>query len=291
MPFEPASPFDVAVVMFTKRTGPLATAVRSVFAQQFAGRVQIVVGVDGAQGDRAALAALAREVPPTMRLTVVDPGYSTARSRGGLYAPEAGGSLRTALSLLANARHVAYLSEFGRYAPNHLELLRGAIGDKAWAFTERWYVDARSGQVICRDAWESVGPNQGIYGRSEGGFVTADALMIDKLACHGALLAWTEADAQGRGEDRRFFRAIKGLSFASTGEPSVYSGIFLEVQHPFILAQFRASGVILERLMTVTPELKAEVDRALAAQRDYATGVRNTLSVQGVDFVKGKGGG
>ncbi|HQU50395.1 MAG TPA: hypothetical protein PLM09_14945 [Casimicrobiaceae bacterium] len=290
MPTDAGTPFDVAVVMFTKRTGPLAAAVRSVFAQQFDGRVQIVVGVDGAQGDRAALAALAREVPPTMRLTVVDPGYSTARSRGGLYAPEAGGSLRTALSLLANARHVAYLSEFGRYAPNHLDLLRSAIGDKAWAFTERWYVDARSGQVICRDAWESVGPGRGIYGRSEGGFVAADALLVDKLACHGALLAWTEADAQGRGEDRRFFRAIKGLPHGSTGEPTVYSGIFLEAQHPFILAQFRAAGVMLERLMTLTPELKAEVDRALGAQRDYAAGVRNTLSVQGVDFVKGKGG-
>ena len=45
--------------------------------------------------------------PTAMALTVVDPGYSTARSRGGLYAPEAGGSLRAALTLLANARHVA----------------------------------------------------------------------------------------------------------------------------------------------------------------------------------------
>lgn len=291
MPTDLQKPFDAAVVMFTKRRGSLAAAVRSVFGQQFDGRVQVVVGVDGPDADREALAALAREVPDAMALTVVDPGYSTARSRGGLYAPEAGGSLRAALTLLANARHVAYLSEFGRYAPNHLELLRGAIGDKAWAFTERWYVDARSGQVICRDAWESVGPNLGIYGRSEGGFVAADALLVDKLACHGALLAWTEADAQGRGEDRRFFRAVKGLPHASTGEPTVYSGIFLEAQHPFILAQFRASGVILERLMTVTPELKAEVERALAAQRDHAAGVRNTLSVQGVDFVKGKGGG
>jgi uncharacterized protein YaeQ len=81
------TPFDAAVVIFTKRTGTLAAAVRSVWAQQFHGRVQVVVGVDGPDADREALAALAREVPATMALTVIDPGYSTARSRGGLYAP------------------------------------------------------------------------------------------------------------------------------------------------------------------------------------------------------------
>lgn len=289
MPADPQTRFDVAVVMFTKRTGSLAAAVRSVFAQAYSGRVQILVGVDGRDGDRAALAALAHEVPPSMALTVIDPGYSTARSRGGIYAPEAGGSLRTALSLLANARHVAYLSEWGRYAPSHLDLLMRAIGDKAWAFTERWYADSRSGEVICRDTWESVGPGHGVFGRSEGGFVAADALLVDKLACHGALLAWTEGDAQGRGEDRRFFRAIKSLPHASTGEPTVYSGVRIEMQHPFMLAMFRANGVVLERYMTVTPELKAEVDRALTAQRDFAQGVRDTLTVKGVDFVKGKG--
>ena len=284
MPADLKSPFDVAVVMFTKRAGPLAAAVRSVYAQQFSGRVQILVGVDGPQGDRAALAALVREAPPTMALTVVDPGYSTARSRGGLYAPEAGGALRTVLSFLANARRVAYLSEFGRYAPDHLDRLVRAIGDKAWAFTERWYADARSGQVICRDSWESVGPGKGVFAKSEGGFAAADTLIVDKLACHGALIAWSDADTQGRGEDHRFFRAIKALPHGSTGEPTVYTGIFLEGQHPFMLAQFRANGVMLERLMTLTPELKAEVDKAAAAQRDYATGIRDILSVKGVDF-------
>ena len=129
MPTDLQTPFDAAVVMFTKRKGSLATAVRSVFAQRFDGRVQVVVGVDGPDGDREALAALVREVPDAMALTVVDPGYSTARSRGGLYAPEAGGSLRTALALIANARHVACLSEVNRYAPDHLASLRRAIGD------------------------------------------------------------------------------------------------------------------------------------------------------------------
>ena len=139
------TPFDAAVVMFTKRTGALATAIRSVYAQTFDGRVQVVVGVDGPQADRAALAALAREAPDRMALTVVDPGYSTARSRGGLHAPEAGGSLRAALTLLANARHVAFLSEVNRYAPEHLDLLRRAIGEHAWAWTQRWFADSHHG--------------------------------------------------------------------------------------------------------------------------------------------------
>lgn len=284
MPSDLTKPFDVAVVMFTKRTGPLAAAVRSVFTQQYPGRVQILVGVDGPQGDRAALETLAREVPPTMALTVVDPGYSTVRSRGGLYASEAGGSLRTALSFLANARRVAYLSETALYAPDHLDRLARAIGDNAWAHTERWFVDARSGQVICRDGFESVGPDRGIFAKSEGGFAAADTLLVDKFACHGALLAWTEANAQGHGAERRFFRAIRALPCASTGEPTVYAGVDLERQHPFMLAQFRASGVVLERLMTLTPEVKAEVDRILAAQRDVESGARGSLSVQGVDF-------
>lgn len=284
MPTDLQKPFDAAVVMFTKRRGSLAAAVRSVFGQQFDGRVQVVVGVDGPDADREALAALAREVPDAMALTVVDPGYSTARSRGGLYAPEAGGALRTALTLLANARHVAYLSEVNRYAPHHLAELKRAIGDRAWAHSLRWFTDARTDAVICRDDWESVGPGGGVYAKSEGGFVATDTLLVDKLACHGVLAAWADADAQGRGEDRRFFRAIRGLPHAGTGEPSVYAAIRLEKQHPFMLAQFRAHGVVLERLMSLTPELRARIDHAAQAQRAHAESARNTLSVGGVDF-------
>ena len=276
--------FDVAVVIVTKRTGAVASAVRSVFQQRFSGRIQILCGVDGPQGDRAALAALAREAPPTMALTVVDPGYSTARSRGGLYAAEFGGALRTALSYLANARHVAYLSEVNRYAPEHLAMLKHAIGDRAWAYAYRWFDDSRTGQVICRDEWESVGPGRGVWGQTEGGFAAADTLLVDKLACHGALPAWSQGDAQGRNEDKRFFRAIKALPNASTGEPSVHQVVRLDRQHPFMLAMFRSHGVQLERYMTISPELAAEIAKAADAQRTHASTARNTLSVGGVDF-------
>jgi hypothetical protein len=283
------TPFDAAVVMFTKRTGPLARAVRSVYAQDIEGRVQIVVGADGPQADRGALAALAREAPERMALTVVDVGYSTARSRGGLHPPEAGGSLRAALTLLANARHVAYLSEVNAYGRNHLSTLKRALGgDRAWAWTQRWFADARSGAVMCKDDWESAGPGAGTFAKSEGGFVAADALMIDKLACAGALTAWTAADEQGRGEDRHFFRAIRGLPHGATGEPTVYAYVQLQGQHPFMLAQFRERGIVLERYLTMTPELEQAVAHALKAQREYESGVKSTLSVGGVDFVRRK---
>jgi hypothetical protein len=284
MPRDLQTPFDVAVVMFTKRTGSLAGAVRSVYAQKFDGRVQVIVGVDGPQGDRAPLAELAREAPPSMALTVVDPGYSTARSRGGLHAPEAGGAMRPALVLLANARHVAFLSEVNRYAPHHLDLLKRALDERAWAWTQRWYQDARSGQVLCRDDWESAGPGAGTFAKSEGGFVAVDALMIDKFACAAALTALASADAQGRGEDRRFFQALKALPHGATGEPTVYASIHVANQHPFMLAQFRERGVVLERYVTMTPELEREVAHALRAQRDYEAGVKNRLSFGGVEF-------
>lgn len=281
------SPFDVAVVMFTKRTGALAGAVRSVFEQDLDGRIQVVVGVDGPQADRAALAALVREAPARAAVTVVDLGYSTARSRGGLHAPEAGGALRAALTLLANARHVAYLSEVNAYARNHLSMLKRAIGsDRAWAWTQRWFADGRTGAIICKDDWDSAGPGAGAYAKSEGGFVTTDALMIDKLACVAALPALTEADEQGRGEDRRFFQAIKALPHGTTGEATLVTHVHLQNQHPFMLAQFRERGVVLERYVTMTPELERAVAHALKAQRDYSNEAKNTLSFRGVDFVK-----
>jgi len=284
------TPFDVAVVMFTKRSGALAMALRSVFAQNIDARVQVIVATDGAQADRPALAELRGEVPANMALSIVDLGYSTARSRGGLYAPEAGGALRAALTLLANARHVAYLSEVNVFAPNHLSSLKRAIADRAWAWTQRWFADARTGSVICRDDWESAGPAAGTFAKSEGGFVAADALLIDKLACAAAIPAWMQADDQGRGEDRRFFQAIRALPHAETGEPTVYARIQVQNQHPFTLAQFRERGVVLDRFVTMTPELERDVAHALKAQRDYERGVKENLKFGNVEFVRPKDG-
>ena len=185
--------FDVAVVVVTRRRGTLEGALRSIVAQEGAGRVQILVGVDG-DGDRAAIARLQGELPDTIALTVLDPGYSTARGRGGLYASAEGGSLRALLTLLANARLVGYLGETSRYAPTHLADLKRAIGDRAWAWSRRWFADRASGATICRDDWESVGPGRGIYHASEGGYAAADTLLGQ---------APVQRDPHGLGERRR----------------------------------------------------------------------------------------
>ena len=51
-----------------------------------------------------------------------------------------------------------------------------------------------------------------------------------------------------------------------------------------MLAQFRSHGVMLERYLTLSPELKAQIAHAAEAQRAHAESVRSTLSVGGVDF-------
>ena len=70
----------------------------------------------------------------------------------------------------------------------------------------------------------------------------------------------------------------------STGEPTVYASVHLANQHPFMLAQFRDRGIMLDRYMTMTPEVERDVAHALSAQRDYAESVKNKLSFGGVDF-------
>ena len=79
-------PFDVAVVIQTILRPSLLQAVRSVFAQDFAGRVQILIGVDKAEGDPALIDTLRGECPANFALTFIDPGYSTSQRHGGLYA-------------------------------------------------------------------------------------------------------------------------------------------------------------------------------------------------------------
>jgi hypothetical protein len=58
LPPDLQQPFDVGIVMATVVRPTLEGAVRSVFAQQFAGRIQILIGVDRWQGDRAAVEQL-----------------------------------------------------------------------------------------------------------------------------------------------------------------------------------------------------------------------------------------
>ena len=57
------TPFDVAVVIPTVLRSTLARAVRSVFAQEFDGRIQVLIGVDRPLGSRRVLDVLHRNAP------------------------------------------------------------------------------------------------------------------------------------------------------------------------------------------------------------------------------------
>jgi hypothetical protein len=210
--------FDVAVVIPTTLRDTLSRAVRSVFAQDLKGRIQVLIGVDVAGGDASQLQALRDECPAPVTLTVFDPGYSTSQRHGGLYPNAYGGALRTILSFAANSRYVAYLDDDDWFAPDHLSSLLAAIKGKVWAHSYRWLVDDRTGWVICRDEWDAVGVGRGINQERYGGFVNPSSLMIDKMQCQSILHLWSNAMfADGSGEDRLIFQKLLQAPYSATG--------------------------------------------------------------------------
>ncbi len=217
-------PFDAAVIIPTVLRDTLPRAVRSVFTQDWPGRVQILIGVDIARGDRDILRQLTAECPARMAITIFDPGYSTAQIHGGIYHNAYSGSLRTVLSYAANSRYLAYLDDDNWWAPHHLSDLIQAIEGFDWAFTYRWFVDPGTQEVLCIDDFESIGPARGIYAEKLGGFVDSNCLMIDKTRCHAVLPQWSiPLLADGSGEDRNVFNNLKKQhSTAWTKRPSVY---------------------------------------------------------------------
>jgi hypothetical protein len=218
------TPFDVAVVMPTVLRPSLMRAASSVFAQDFAGRIQLLIGIDAAAGDPAILDRLAQDCPPQVALTLCDPGYSTSVRHGGLYPNRFSGALRTILSYAANSRYVAYLDDDNWWAPDHLATLAAAMADADWAWSSRWFVEASTDEPICIDDWESVGPDAGIFVEKFGGFVDPSSLMVDKFSAHDVLPFWSLSPFEdGSGEDRLIFAGLKGaLRGRPTGKASSY---------------------------------------------------------------------
>ena len=243
-------PFDAAVVIQTILRPTLVQAVQSVFAQDCPGRIQIMLGVDKAYGDPALIDQIRAACPERFAVTVVDPGYSTSQRHGSLYSNRYGGALRTVLSYLANSRYVAYLDDDNWYAPDHLSALLAAIAGKSWAFSMRTLFDRRLEEVICDDVWESVGPGRGVYVPGFGGFVGTSGLMLDKIACHEVLPAWSLSRFEhGDGEDRMVFERLKGLPYGATGRHTVFYRTVLDHQHPYILWKYKQAGVDLARYL------------------------------------------
>ncbi|MGE5202273.1 MAG: glycosyltransferase family 2 protein, partial [Acidobacteriota bacterium] len=109
--FDMQRPFDAAVVIATILRPTLKDALLSVFQQNFQGRVQILVGIDKAIGDRGVLESALAHRPSHQAVTVLDPGYSTSVRHGGLHPDRWGGVLHTVMGYLANSRFLAYLAD------------------------------------------------------------------------------------------------------------------------------------------------------------------------------------
>ncbi len=209
-------PFDVAVVIPTLLRPSLIDALRSVFQQSFNGRIQILIGIDQPEKSWGNIEkVILSECPAHMAVTVFWPGYSTSQHHGGMWKAWGGGSLRTALSFLANAPYVAYLDDDNWYAPHHLHWLLDTVSGSDWAFSRRWFTALDENAPICEDTWESVGPDNGVFANTFGGFCDTNTLIIDKRKCFRALSAWCEtfekfdARGQGRGADRSFFEFLR----------------------------------------------------------------------------------
>ena len=242
------TPFAAAIVMPTILRPSLERAVRSVFDQDLDGRIQLLIGVDAALGDAALLDRLELECPDHVAMTVFAPGYSTSVRHGGLYPNRFSGALRTILTYLANARHVAYLDDDNWWAADHLSSLKSAMGEDAWAWSQRWFVEAEMDEPICIDEWESVGPGAGIFLDKFGGFVDPSSLMIDKLACHEILPYWAMSPFEdGTGEDRLIFAGLTRIApgQASGAATSYYRIEPADAMHLSRLQQMRERGVVL----------------------------------------------
>ncbi len=214
--------FDFAVIMPSILRPTIVDALLSIFAQDFTGSVQTLIGVDQPRGDVALVEEACRKRPANHSVLLFDPGYSTSQRHGGLHPAWDGGVLRTLLSYLAASQRLAYLDDDNWWAPNHLSALATALDGYDWAWSRRWFVDQRTRRPIAEDIWESVGPGAGVF----GGWVDPNCLAIDKLACEAVLRWWsipTRNSDTAWDADQNIFRILSSeFRGQSTGVVSTY---------------------------------------------------------------------
>jgi hypothetical protein len=220
------TPADVAVIMPSTWRKSLKQAIASVVAQEFSGKVQIMLGFDTPNISQMDLDALIGDLPQNRSVYAFYPGYSTSARHGGVHLGYDGGALRILLCYLANARHVAFLDDDNWWAPDHLSLLHAAVLGAQWAFSMRWFVDPRSDACVCVDDWESVGPGRGVYATNFGGFVDPNCLIYDKIECDAATRFWgipLASDASRLSTDRNVFHELnRGYAWNMVAKPTVY---------------------------------------------------------------------
>lgn len=226
------APAAVAVVIPTILRPCIVTAVESVYAQTFSGRIQLMIGVDKAAGPAADLeAALARR-PDHVSAIVLTLPFSTSVRHGGIHPATDGGSLRSILSFMANTRYVAYLDDDNSWEPDHLAAVMQAVQGKAWAYSLRMLIDETTGQELGVDRWDSVGPDAGRFA-PDGGMVDPNCLLVDKVALARAFGRWSEGP--GVASDRSFFAGIKHTPHGRVDRATVRYGIRpTNVMHVFL---------------------------------------------------------
>ncbi|MBV8526444.1 MAG: glycosyltransferase family 2 protein [Acetobacteraceae bacterium] len=235
----PKAQSQVAVVIPTMLRPCLETALRSVYAQEGVGRVQIMIGIDR-PGDPATLYRVLEDRPANMSALVLTLPYSTSVRHGGPHTATDGGALRAILSFMANTRYVAYLDDDNTWFPDHLKNLLAAIEGKVWAFSRRILVDEETGRELAVDRWDSVGANKGRLA-AIGGLVDPSCLLINKVVVARVLGRWSEtADGSlSDAADRHFFAAIRNTPHGAVQQATVrYS-----IRRDNILHKIMAEGI------------------------------------------------
>lgn len=219
---------DLSVVITSIGRKSLSRAVGSIFRQNFPGKIQILIGVDKdifGQTDEL-FKQLSEICPPNITITWLRLDYSTSVRYGGVHSSQYGGSLRTALTFLADSKYVMYLDDDDWLAENHCSTTLEAIQGKYWAFALSNYADGNTEEVLCIDEMESVGVDNGIYKERFGGFVRPSGLLINKLELMHILHLWSHSPFEtGDGEDRLIFDQLRNVPGGFTGLATVYCSI------------------------------------------------------------------
>ena len=228
----------------------IAQAMRSVFAQQFPGRIQMLVGIDRWEGPRALLEQLIAECPSHVAVTTLDLGYSTSKRHGGLYPSSYGGALKTILSYAANSRYVTYLDDDNWYAPTHLASMlrrrrRQGLGVRAAHF--RRCGDRTSSSVRTRGN-RSV-PGAVSTRRRRAGSSTRTATSSTSSPAPNVFLEWANTRFQGgTGGDRQILQRLLGRPWGTNGAHSVFYRHSLAGLPYYLLWRFKCAGVDLAPL-------------------------------------------
>ncbi len=215
-------PFDAAVVMPSILRPFIIRAVKSVYRQEFSGRIQLLIGIDAPIGSKTLIDELLKDRPSHVAVMVLYPGYSTSVRHGGLHPARDGGTLRSLLTYMANSRRVAYLDDDNWWRSGHLQHLAKALEGFDYAHSYRWFVNPKSQKPVCIDEWESIGKDVGFFAK-HGGWVDPNTLMIDKLACEEAIRWWSipgPGSKKAMNADRQVFRILRKFRGNCSGRAS-----------------------------------------------------------------------